>query len=154
MLRNKTTARRQPGGAIESKQTQDNVYARSYPTTHAPARQYPIHGRIQGDTWVKSARGSVHMLKMPRGWAFDQEDLARAKSAAAAVVHIYDLETLHHYWATIETIGTKGFVFDRGQGQQVGLVLEHWRPSRQQAEALTAEMGELKPLAWQGVLGL
>jgi hypothetical protein len=154
MLRNRTTARRQPGGARERKQTQDNVYALSHPTTRAPARQYPIYGRIQGDTWVKSARGSVNLLKVPKGWALDQEDLARAKSAGAAVVHICDLETRRHYWATIEVIRTKGFVFDRGHGRQVGLVLEHWRPSRQQAEALAAEMRELKPLVWQGVLGL
>jgi hypothetical protein len=92
------------------------------------------------------------MLKVPKGWALDQKDLDRAKNMELAVVHVHDMETLCHYWATIETISTKGFVFDRGHGRQVCTALEHWRPTRPEAEALTAKMREPEPLARQAVL--
>lgn len=109
----------------------------------------PRHGRVERDVWTKSVRGSVHMLKVPRGWALDVADLDGAEALGAWLVHLHDLEQLVNHWATIATIRARGFAFDRGHGRQVGLGLEHWRPTRQDAEAPNAVKTADGPLAVQ-----
>lgn len=129
-----TASARNTGGAA-GERTRDNVSARNYPSTRGGERQGPKHGRVHGDVWTKSVRGSVHMLKVPRGWALDLADLDRAEGAGVTVVDIHDLEQLNHHFATIATIRARGSSLDRGHGKQIALALEYWRPSRQEAES-------------------
>ena len=118
--------------------------------------QGPAHGKLSGDVWTKTVRASVHQLRAPRAWALDVGDLAAAERSGARLVHIHDLERLQHYWATLTTIRRRGFRLDRKAGQQIGLTLEHWSPTRGEAEAATEPEPMPEPeretLAVQGAL--
>lgn len=110
-----------------------------YSTAGESRKQEPAHGKVSGDVWTKSARASVHMLQTPRAWALDVADLDAAERCGVRLVHIHDLEQLRHFWATTATIRRRGFAFNRRHGEQVALTLEHWRPTRALAEAVSVE---------------
>jgi len=116
-----------------------NSFTRLQSTTRHGPCQGPAHGHVRGAVWRKSARGSVHMLKVPKAWAMDVADLDAAEAVGARLVLIHDLEALRKYWASIATIRAKGFAFDRGHGRQVALALEHWTDSAEAAEAAAPE---------------
>jgi len=109
--------------------------------------QGPAHGRVSGVVWTKAARGSAHQLRCPRAWALDLVDLRVVEQSGVRFVHVHDLESLRHYWASVTTIRRRGFALDRGAGQQLGLGVEWWRSSRQEAELLAGPArGELVQL--------
>ena len=57
-----------------------------------------IVGRVEGDTFHKSARSSVHMLRRPRrAWAADVDALDQARAAGAEWVEILDQDTGARY---------------------------------------------------------
>lgn len=109
--------------------------------------QYTAHGRLSGDTWTKTARASVHQLRAPRAWCVDLVDLDAAESNGARVCAIRDLETGRTFWATLATIHRLGFRLARGHGEQVALTLEHWSPTRGEAEEETGREPERETLA-------
>ena len=97
---------------------------------HSTARPIFVQGRpvgrVCGDTFYKTVRGSVHMLRKPLAWAMDAQALLDAERSGARLVEIHDSETGNTYRASVETIRAHGFVFDRGHGRQVALVLDRW----------------------------
>ena len=124
-------AMREHGGGGLS--TAGNRLCVHYDMAHSP-RQGPTHGRVVGDTWHKVARASVHMMRTPRGWAVDAEDLTLAERAGCKMLCIRDQEQSRCFWATLETIHRRGFPVNRGHGEQVALTLAHWSPTRGEAE--------------------
>lgn len=94
-----------------------------------------LHGQILGDVWRKAVKASLHMLRRPRAWAVDCQDLDAAERCGARFVCIRDLESLQEYWSHVETLRRYGFVLDRGHGRQIALGLERWVGSRAEAEA-------------------
>lgn len=101
-------------------------------------RQLPLHGRIEGDTWVKTVRGSIHQLRTPPAWGVDVADLSAAERLGAAFVVLHDLEALCWYWAACRTLREKGWPLDRGFGQQIALALDFWRATRGEAAQAAA----------------
>jgi hypothetical protein len=71
-------------------------------------------------------QGSRHFLRQPPGIALDAESLRQAQAAGATSVSITDQETGITYTAAFETIRERGFRFDRGFGEQVGLEFQWW----------------------------
>ena len=85
-----------------------------------------VIGRVRGDTFYKTVKGSRHMLRKPRAWAFDVSTLRDAEEAGAVRVEILDSDTGRRYRTTIKTIWQHDKRFDRGHGRQIYLALEHW----------------------------
>ncbi len=110
-------------------------------------RQEPRYGRIEGDTWRKTASASRHMLRAPKSWAVDAGDLSLIEALGVRYVLIHDLEQMRHYWARPETLRAKGFVFERNAGEQVALTLDWWRPSPGEADAVAESLREHMPEA-------
>lgn len=104
-----------------------------YGTPDAKA-QAPLHGKIRGDVWHKTAQASVHMLRRPAGWAVDQADALRAWRACAEYVCIRDSETGRLYWARLRDLLECAALFDRGFGPQLLWPLDRWAATRREAE--------------------
>ncbi len=83
--------------------------------------------RLEGRTLTKKVRGSVHMLRQPRGWAFDAAILEAAKRDGAVAAEVRDLETGLVYWASLSAFDRWGVRFDRGHGRQICLPLDRWQ---------------------------
>jgi len=84
-------------------------------------------GHVEGDTFYKTLRASVHFLKRPPAIAFDVSSLFDAQDAGATKVHITDQETGRVYVARIADILRDGRRFNRGFGDQVYYLLTRWR---------------------------
>lgn len=89
-----------------------------------------IVGYVRGDVFCKAARGSRHMLRRPKAWALDIQSLRDAEAAGAKRVAIDEKETDRTYVASTALIWRRGFRFNRGFGEQIGLALEFWRVER------------------------
>jgi hypothetical protein len=85
-----------------------------------------VIGRVKGDTFLKSIKGSKHMLRKPPAIAISIDALDQAQAAGAVRVKVTDQESGTTYTATIEHLREDGFEFDRGYGPQIGLVLDGW----------------------------
>lgn len=103
--------------------------------SHLNVTTMPLHGQISGDVWRKAVKASLHMLRCPRAWAVDCQDLDAAERAGVRYVCVHDLESLQEHWAHVETIRRYGFALERGFGRQVALGLDRWVGSRAEAEA-------------------
>ncbi len=139
---NEKAALREQGGGVGLEA------AGNRPPLHYSTLAGPALGQVRGDVWAKSVRASVHQLRTPRAWAVDVADLEAAERRGLAVVDVLDLEGLTHYWATPGTIRRHGFRLERGHGAQVALALEHWRPTRAEAEALEPAPAALQLGLW------
>ena len=89
-----------------------------------------VIGRVKGDTFQKSIKGSKHMLHKPPAIAFDVSTLDQAERAGAVKVQVIDQETGITYRANLEHIKEKGFTFNRGFGEQIALTMEGWSQTR------------------------
>ena len=89
-----------------------------------------VIGTVVNDTFIKSVRGSVHMLKVPRGWACDVSALKEAERLGAKWLVIVDDETETRYRATLATFLRDGIPVNRGFGAQLALPLELWQTTR------------------------
>jgi hypothetical protein len=89
-----------------------------------------IVGRVEGDTFYKSIKGSKHFLRVPPAIAFDVSSLDDAEEAGAVKVQVVDQETGIVYKSTIQHIREYGEEFNRGFGNQIFLVLEGWVKSK------------------------
>jgi hypothetical protein len=97
----------------------------------------PVHaengrvvGKVEGDTFYKSVKGSKHFLRVPPAIAFDVISLDDAEEAGAEKVVVTDQETGTVYKSTIQHIREHGEKFNRGFGDQIFLVLEGWVKSK------------------------
>jgi hypothetical protein len=93
----------------------------------------PVHsvngrvvGKVEGDTFYKSIKGSKHFLRVPPAIAFDILSIDEAEEAGAVKVQVVDQETGTIYKSTIQNIREHGEEFNRGFGNQIFLVLEGW----------------------------
>ena len=84
-------------------------------------------GHVEGDTFYKTLRASIHFLRRPPAIAFDVSSLYDAQDAGATKVHITDIETGRKYVARIADILRDGRRFDRGFGEQIYYLLTRWR---------------------------
>jgi len=86
-----------------------------------------VVGEVVGGTFVKRLHSKTHFLRKPRAIAFDLDTLTQAQELGASLVRIVDLDTDLIYIVSIELIYEKGFYFNRGFGDQLGLTLNHWQ---------------------------
>ena len=151
MHRQSDAARRQPGGTGQSGAGSNRLYTHD---STDKRRAQPRYGIVAGDVWRKTANATKHMLRAPRAWAVDTADLASVESLGVRYVQIHDLEQMRSYWARPETLRAKGFVFERGFGEQVALSLEWWRSTPAEADAVAEGLqeSEPEPVARQGAL--
>jgi hypothetical protein len=85
-----------------------------------------IVGEVRGDVFLKRVKPSVHFLKKPPAIAFDISSLHQAQQAGARWVRVIDSEGGKIYQAPLSMVFSKGFQFNRGYGDQIGLGLEHF----------------------------
>jgi len=88
-------------------------------------------GTIVGNQLVKTVRGSIHMLKRPRGWAIDICILDEARKFGVTEVVIRDIENGRIYCAPLDYFCIYGEFVDRGHGLQKCLPLTYWTVSEQ-----------------------
>jgi len=84
-------------------------------------------GVVEGDTFKRRAKGSRHMLRNPRGWAFAIETLAELERRGVKVVEVEDVETGVHYSAGLAQVWSLGRDINYGYGQQKCLPLSCWK---------------------------
>ena len=85
-----------------------------------------VVGRVEGDTFRKTARSTVHMLQRPRAWACDVDALDQARAAGATRIVIFDQDTGRRYAAELADFYRHGVKVDRGHGPQLALPLVYW----------------------------
>lgn len=91
-----------------------------------------VVGVVTGAVFRKAVKGTAHQLRQPPAWAFDVASLDAAERAGAVIVELVDVETETVYRATLAAIRRDGFTFNRGFGQQRGLVLGLWETVTQE----------------------
>ena len=85
-----------------------------------------IVGRVEGCTFFKRARSTVHMLRRPPAWACDVDTLDQAQAAGATRVEVSDLDTGKTYTADLAAFFRHGVRVTRGHGAQLALPLGYW----------------------------
>lgn len=85
-----------------------------------------VVGRVEGGTFYKRARSTVHLLRRPRAWACDVDALDQARAAGAEWVEIADQDTGTRYRAALADFYRRGLKVDRGHGAQLALPLAAW----------------------------
>lgn len=88
-------------------------------------------GQVSGTVFSKRVRGSVHMLRAPRGWALDAATLADLRARGVVTIAVTDTETSITYTAPLSEFDAHGVPFNRGFGPQVALPLGYWRVNGQ-----------------------
>ena len=120
MINNKKSLRSRTPQAYSRKSREtssNNDYSRKIFVGKKPV------GEVFGDEFFKKLHSSIHFLKVPPAIAFDIATIPQAQKLGATRVKIYDQDTDLVYRASIELIITKGFEFNRGYGDQIGLEL-------------------------------
>tara|TARA_Y100000310_G_scaffold58000_1_gene53148 strand:- start:1584 stop:1871 length:288 start_codon:yes stop_codon:yes gene_type:complete len=84
-----------------------------------------IIGRIEGDTFYKPVRASLHKLRSPEAWAIDASVFARHIKDLSSIV-IEDKETGNTYQADVALFNEKKGTIDRGHGRQYFLTMNYW----------------------------
>ena len=111
---------------------EDYLWKRN-PGDHSTPKRHPVqtaNGRVVGHVedgvlW-KRVRGSRHMLRKPRAWAFDVQSLRDAEAAGATRVEVHDIDSGMTYSASLRQIRQCGFRVNRGHGDQIALRLGEW----------------------------
>lgn len=126
----KQTARwgKQRGGAGKNERRLQPQYST------APADAQPVYrpdgkvviGHVAGGVFTKRVKGSVHMLRRPRGWALDADTLADLRALRVVTVTVTDVESNTTYTAPLAEFETHGVSLNRGFGPQRALPLGWW----------------------------
>jgi hypothetical protein len=99
---------------------------------------YNARGQVVGalrDGWLtKRVDSRRHQLRRPPAWAVDRAHLERLTALGARGVRLVD-ERGQTWSATVEAF-QRGFVIDRGHGEQVALPLAFWRVEPSNARQL------------------
>jgi hypothetical protein len=85
----------------------------------------PTHGKVKDGVYRKVVFGSRHLLRVPRSWCIDCDDLA-AVDNQATVIDVYDEESKITYSTSIEFFKAHAFRVSRGHGPQLGLEIRQW----------------------------
>ncbi len=110
-----------------------------------------VVGHVDGFVFKKNLKASVHFLRTPPAISLSIDSLEQAKRKGADRVSVVDVETGRKYCAFIEWIESKGVKMDRGAGEQIYLVLGHWKPNMMAAEAHMRPPQEQMPLLKAGI---
>ena len=95
-------------------------------TTPIRAESGHIVGAVEGGVFVKHALEELHILRKPRGWAFDVASLDAAEAAGAVTIRVDATDTGRVYVASLGDIWRYGIPVSRGHGEQVCLAVERW----------------------------
>jgi len=87
-------------------------------------------GYIEDGILKKRVQASKHMLRIPRGWAWDKRILEEAVAEGIKITEIFDTEEKVTYSAKIRDILEKGQVVNRGHGLQIVLHLFRWKKKK------------------------
>lgn len=86
-----------------------------------------IVGRMEGQTFVRLADPTRHMLRSPAAWAHDNALLDRLERAGCVAVRIDSKDGTGSWMAPLAVIRAKGFPVHRpGWPEQTGLILAEW----------------------------
>ena len=139
----KQTARwgKQRGGGGENERRLQPQYSTD------PANAQPIYrpdgkvviGHVAGGVFSKRVRGSVHMLRAPRGWALDAPTLADLRALRVVTVAVTDAETGTVYTAPLAEFDAHGVAFNRGAGPQVVLPVGYWAVNGQPSDGVVCK---------------
>lgn len=83
---------------------------------------------IKDDVLFKSARASIHFLKIPPAIAIDLYIFNEARTKVR-YVQVFEKENGIFYTATIKDFINYGFVINRGFGEQIALPMKYWEKS-------------------------
>ena len=86
-----------------------------------------IVGEIIDELLVKIVRSSRHMLRDPRGWAWDEAIITQAEAQGMILTLIRDDETGKVYGAKLSDFRKYGVQVNRGFGVQLCLPMRHWQ---------------------------
>lgn len=86
-----------------------------------------IVGHVKCKSFIKHARGSVHMLRRPRGWASDKTIINELQSLEVQKIKVHDDESGIIYYTSLSTFTERSFEFNRGHGVQMCLPLKYWQ---------------------------
>jgi hypothetical protein len=103
-------------------------------------QQGRVCGYIRQGVLEKCACASKHMLRTPKGWAWDDEIITQAEGAGCARTRITDKESGKIYTASLNDFRQHGVMFERRFGRQVCLALAYWqvfKPGEPIAEQLS-----------------
>ena len=106
-----------------------------------------IVGQIEGNTLRKNARNEIHMLKRPRGCAWDLCVIEKAEASGVRYTEIFDESAGRIYHADLSDFRQYGLEFDRGFGRQIVLPIGRWqvtqpgRPVARQLDLMAVKMG-------------
>lgn len=78
---------------------------------------------------TKNVKQSKHMLRAPRGWAFDIPILEQASEQGAINVEVIDTDSETTFTASIGEFWKHGILIDRGHGPQRVLPIKFWKQS-------------------------
>jgi hypothetical protein len=89
-----------------------------------------VIGSIKGDTLTKKVKKSKHLLRKPRGWAWDCEIIRKARAIGATKVEIIDTENGVEYHAPVSAYLQHGVEIDYGFGRQIVLPISRFHVQR------------------------
>ena len=86
-----------------------------------------IVGMMEGQTFVRLADPTRHMLRSPAAWAHDNALLDRLERAGCQAIRIDAKDGMGAWLAPLSVIRSKGFAVNRpGWPEQTGLALSEW----------------------------
>ena len=86
-----------------------------------------VVGRMEGQTFVRLADPTRHMLKSPAAWCHDNGLLDRLERAGCTAIRIEAKDGTAAWMASLAVIRGKGFPVHRpGWPEQTGLILAQW----------------------------
>ncbi len=99
-----------------------------------------VVGRMEGQTFVRLADPTRHMLRSPAAWCHDNGLLDRLERAGCTAIRIEAKDGTGAWFAPVEVIRSKGFPVNRpGWPPQTGLLLADWASLA--VEVVTVEEG-------------
>jgi hypothetical protein len=97
-------------------------------------------GYIEDGVLKKQVQASKHMLRIPRGWAWDKDILEEVLAEGIEITEVFDTEEEITYTAKIEDILEKGQAVNRGYGLQIVLHLYLWKKKKQKKTTIQSVM--------------
>jgi hypothetical protein len=85
-----------------------------------------VIGRLVGKTLQKKVKGSVHQLRKPPSWAWDELVLEQAERLGGNQSEVTDIETGKKYIAKLSLFHVHGIQINRGHGRQIALPIAYW----------------------------
>jgi hypothetical protein len=99
-------------------------------TNKADNKIYGVNGHvigwIEGNSFCKRVKESTHMLRTPRGWAWDVAVLERAQKEGLLKTVIFEGEYKKIYQASLVDFLRYGVDINRGYGEQICLPIKYW----------------------------